>query len=103
MLSGPPMSDVTSSIVMPIASFENLLLRAGVPTISPSKLPSRDLTTRVGPNLLGAPAAVAVLLLAEVVDAAAGAVLAGAGAAPEEPLCDVAQAPSAAHAETRTR
>src|SRR3982750_3667502 len=54
MLSGPPISAVTSSIGMPICSLANLPLRAGVPTLSPSNVPSRDLTTRVGPNGLGA-------------------------------------------------
>src|SRR5689334_19722705 len=49
MSSGPPISDVTSDIVMPIASLENLLPAAAVPFTSPSNLPSRDLTTRTGP------------------------------------------------------
>lgn len=44
--SARPINFSTSSGVMPIRSLANLLLGAGVPTISPSIVPSLDLTIR---------------------------------------------------------
>src|SRR4051812_5786851 len=46
MSSATPIRLLTSCGVMPIFNFANLLLGAGVPTISPSKVPSIDLTVR---------------------------------------------------------
>src|SRR5690242_18666456 len=70
--SGPPINFSTTVLLMPICSLANLLLGAGVPKISPSTLPSFDLTFRPSVLAAGAGAVFDALACAGELGLAAG-------------------------------